>query len=123
MQRRLPRLIIAGRPTRAGWLATGAALAALTGAAVPAAQAAGTSAPTSPATAAAAKLDGIAGTHIKHVIEIMIENHSFDNLFGSFPGADGIPPSTSMLNPNAYFDSMPNVSPVKTFACARSTMQ
>ena len=49
---------------------------------------------------------------ITHVIEIMIENHSFDNLFGSFPGADGIPPDTSMLNPNAYFDSEPNVSPV-----------
>ena len=49
---------------------------------------------------------------IKHVIEIMIENHTFDNLFGRFPGADGIPPNTSLLNPNAYFDSAPNVSPV-----------
>ena len=28
---------------------------------------------------------------VTHVIEIMIENHSFDNLFGQFPGADGIP--------------------------------
>jgi hypothetical protein len=28
------------------------------------------------------------------------------------PGADGIPPNTSLLNPNAYFDSAPNVSPV-----------
>ena len=44
---------------------------------------------------------------IKHVIEIMIENHTFDNLFGSFPGADGIPASASFLNPNAYFDSPP----------------
>jgi phospholipase C len=49
---------------------------------------------------------------ITHVIEIMIENHSFDNLFGKFPGADGIPASTSLLNPNAYFDSAPNVAPV-----------
>jgi phospholipase C len=49
---------------------------------------------------------------IKHVIEIMIENHTFDNLFGSFPGADGIPAGTSLLNPNAYYDSAPNVSPV-----------
>jgi phospholipase C len=49
---------------------------------------------------------------ITHVIEIMIENHTFDNLYGSFPGADGIPASTSLLNPNAYWDSAPNVSPV-----------
>jgi phospholipase C len=49
---------------------------------------------------------------VTHVIEIMIENHSFDNLFGKFPGADGIPANTSLLNPNAYFDSAPNVQPV-----------
>jgi phospholipase C len=49
---------------------------------------------------------------ITHVIEVMIENHSFDNLFGKFPGADGIPASTSLLSPNAYFDSAPNVAPV-----------
>jgi phospholipase C len=55
---------------------------------------------------------GKSGSPIKHVIEIMIENHSFDNLFGTFPGADGIPANTSFLNPNAYFDSAPNVSPV-----------
>ena len=28
---------------------------------------------------------------IKHVIIIMQENHSFDNYFGTYPGADGIP--------------------------------
>src|SRR5580692_12115924 len=55
---------------------------------------------------------GIPGSPIKHVIEIMIENHSFDNLFGSFPGADGVPSNASFLNPSAYFDSAPNVSPV-----------
>ena len=49
---------------------------------------------------------------VTHVIEIMIENHSFDNLFGKFPGADGIPADTSLLNPDAYFDSAPNVQPV-----------
>jgi phospholipase C len=49
---------------------------------------------------------------VTHVIEIMIENHSFDNLFGSFAGADGIPANTSLPNPNAYFDSMPAVHPV-----------
>ncbi len=33
---------------------------------------------------------------INHVIWIIQENHSFDNYFGTFPGADGIPPSTSL---------------------------
>jgi phospholipase C len=67
---------------------------------------AGTSA--SASTSAATRQD----VPIKHVIEIMIENHTFDNLFGSFKGADGIPANTSLLNPNAYYDSAPNVSPV-----------
>jgi len=31
---------------------------------------------------------------IKHVIWIIQENHSFDSYFGTFPGADGFPPST-----------------------------
>jgi phospholipase C len=35
---------------------------------------------------------GPQGIHkIKHVVIIMQENHSFDNYFGSYPGADGIP--------------------------------
>jgi phospholipase C len=49
---------------------------------------------------------------IKHVIEIMLENHSFDNLFGQFHGADGIPAGTTMLNPDAYYVSAPDVQPV-----------
>ena len=52
------------------------------------------------------------GVPIKHVIEIMIENHSFDNLFGKFAGADGIPANITFLNPNAYYDSAPSVQPV-----------
>jgi phospholipase C len=31
---------------------------------------------------------------IQHVIFILQENRSFDNYFGTFPGADGFPPST-----------------------------
>jgi phospholipase C len=31
-------------------------------------------------------------TPIKHFITLMQENHSFDNYFGTYPGADGIPP-------------------------------
>jgi phospholipase C len=33
---------------------------------------------------------------IHHVIWIIQENHSFDNYFGTFPGADGIPPGTCL---------------------------
>lgn len=41
-------------------------------------------------------------TPIKHVIYLMQENHSFDNYFGTYPGADGIPAGTCMpLDPDA----------------------
>src|SRR6476620_9131640 len=30
-------------------------------------------------------------TPIKHVVMLMQDNHSFDNYFGTYPGADGIP--------------------------------
>jgi acid phosphatase len=32
---------------------------------------------------------------ISHIIILYLENHSFDNLFGTFPGADGIAPGTA----------------------------
>lgn len=35
-------------------------------------------------------------TPIKHVVTLMQENHSFDNYFGTYPGADGIPKGTCM---------------------------
>jgi phospholipase C len=35
-------------------------------------------------------------TPIKHFIVLMQENHSFDNYFGTYPGADGIPAGTCM---------------------------
>lgn len=37
-----------------------------------------------------------ANNPIKHIIIIMQENHSFDNYFGTFPGANGIPSDTCM---------------------------
>jgi phospholipase C len=44
-------------------------------------------------------------TPIRHLIVLMQENHSFDNYFGTYPGADGIPAGTCMpLNP---FDDDP----------------
>ncbi len=33
---------------------------------------------------------------IKHIVWIIQENHSFDNYFGTFPGANGIPPGTAL---------------------------
>ena len=35
-------------------------------------------------------------TPIEHFVVLMQENHSFDNYFGTFPGANGIPASTCM---------------------------
>lgn len=39
------------------------------------------------------------GAPTRHVIEIMLENHSFDSLFGHFPGARGIAPGTMLPAP------------------------
>jgi phospholipase C len=35
-------------------------------------------------------------TPIRHVISLMQENHSFDNYFGTYPGADGVPADACM---------------------------
>jgi phospholipase C len=35
-------------------------------------------------------------TPIEHFLVLMQENHSFDNYFGTYPGADGLPPATCM---------------------------
>jgi phospholipase C len=35
-------------------------------------------------------------TPIKHFVVLMQQNHTFDNYFGTYPGADGIPPGTCM---------------------------
>jgi phospholipase C len=35
-------------------------------------------------------------TPIRHVITVMQENHSFDNYFGTYPGADGVPDDACM---------------------------
>jgi phospholipase C len=48
---------------------------------------------------------------IKHVVIIMQENRSFDSYFGTFPGADGIPPGVCVPDPLSggcdapYYDS------------------
>ncbi len=33
---------------------------------------------------------GVANSPIQHVVIIMMENHTFDNFFGRFPGANGV---------------------------------
>ncbi len=40
-------------------------------------------------------------TPIQHLVVLMQENHTFDNYFGTYPGANGIQPDTKMpVNPN-----------------------
>jgi phospholipase C len=40
-------------------------------------------------------------TPIQHLVMVMQENHTFDNYFGTYPGADGIPAGTKMpIDPN-----------------------
>jgi phospholipase C len=44
-------------------------------------------------------------TPIEHFLFLMQENHSFDNYFGTYPGADGIPAGTCMpRNPTSKAD-------------------
>jgi phospholipase C len=41
------------------------------------------------------------GTPIDHLIFIVQENHSFDNYFGTYPGANGLAAGASVpINPN-----------------------
>jgi phospholipase C len=44
-----------------------------------------------PSTAGKVTIAGAAADKIRHVFVILQENHTFDNYFGTFPGADGIP--------------------------------
>ncbi|MGH9104663.1 MAG: alkaline phosphatase family protein [Acidimicrobiales bacterium] len=48
---------------------------------------------------------------VRHVVEILLENHTFDNLFGHLAGAEGIPAHTFLPNPHEAFDSAPPVAP------------
>ena len=44
-----------------------------------------------PSASADTSRDTATRTPIKHVVTLMQDNHSFDNYFGTYPGADGIP--------------------------------
>jgi phospholipase C len=50
-----------------------------------------------PASSAVAAPEGI--QKIQHVVMIMQENRSFDSYFGTYPGADGIPPGICVPDP------------------------
>ena len=48
------------------------------------------------AKAAPARDDHQPNTPIQHLLILMQENHTFDNYFGTYPGADGLPANTTM---------------------------
>lgn len=56
--------------------------------------------------------DAVAFPKIQHIVYIIQENHSFDNYFGTYPGANGFPPGISLpLNP--AYPSLGSVSPFR----------
>lgn len=58
-------------------------------------------APLFPTFAASSPADHQPTTPIQHLIVLMQENHSFDNYFGTYPGADGLDLNTQMpVDPN-----------------------
>lgn len=61
-----------------------------------------------PLGSACARADGnpSARTPIEHLIVLLQQNHTFDNYFGTYPGADGLPPDTCVpLNPRNGADT------------------
>jgi len=75
-----------------GVTGTGAAAATVVRRAVPAGHtghAVPASAPSSASIGHHVVIDSVAAQHIKHIVFILEENRSYDNVFGRFPGADG----------------------------------
>jgi phospholipase C len=63
---------------------------------------------------------GAAPVPIEHVIVLMQENHSFDNYFGIYPGADGFDPATCVpVDP----DGVGRTSCIKPFYLAGRTIE
>jgi phospholipase C len=81
-------------------LATATALLAL-GVLVPAPASAGASGRGGDPAAGDGAVTGEARTPVNHFITLMQENHSFDNYFGTYPGADGTPEGACMPEDNA----------------------
>lgn len=55
--------------------------------------------PASPSQSVHAQKASVATTPIKHVVIVMLENHTFDNFFGTFPGANGYSKLQHASNP------------------------
>jgi phospholipase C len=54
-----------------------------------------------PALAASSQVEHQPSTPIQHLVVLLQENHSFDNYFGTYPGANGLPIGTKMpIDPN-----------------------
>ena len=49
--------------------------------------------------ASAAQSENDPNTPIEHFIVVMQQNHTFDNYFGTYPGANGIPEGVCMPSP------------------------
>jgi phospholipase C len=63
---------------------------------------------------AAPEATGSAATSIKHIFVIVEEGHTFDNYFGTFPGADGIDPTKIQVpaNPKIPANGLLNIHPI-----------
>src|SRR5438105_14136549 len=48
-----------------------------------------------------ASADALLSARIQHIVIIMQENRSFDSYFGTFPGADGLPPGLCLPDPRS----------------------
>ncbi len=48
-------------------------------------------------------------TAIQHIVFIIKENHTFDNYFGTFPGADGVSRGATSTGSSAPLEQMPDV--------------
>lgn len=67
--------------------------------------------PVSAAPRATAAPPAPASTPIKHVVVLMEENRTFDNLFGTYPGANGIPAGVCVPNPATGGCTAPHKDP------------
>ncbi|MDA4117813.1 MAG: alkaline phosphatase family protein [Thaumarchaeota archaeon] len=71
-----------------------------------------------PAAQQSSALDSVGTNPIQHVVIIMQENHTFDNYFGTFPGANGIRNDPSLVHP--YHITGPVVDLCHSTSCAHS---
>jgi phospholipase C len=74
---------------------------------------------------ASAAAPGLAspGAPVSHILILMQENHSFDNYFGTFPGADGFPAALTVEGVAPFhFPSVFTADPGHSNATARAAM-